>query len=524
MKEHRQAMAVALGCALLAAALISMRVGAQKGERLSRGDKVWRLTYDVRIQDAEAGTRIRVSLPVDAPGTRVVREAFIRPNLGMDVVRTKQTGRREAVAVASRDQEELHLVARFDVHVRRAGKIGSRTNNRPLTASLRSHYLREERNVQVTDSAVRAVLVRLFSGAAAKSELPDRIADYCSENILAGGADAPSTAVDALQQNSATTLGRARAMIALCRAGNVPARLVTGFLLRNTQDAEPHFWVEAHIRDRWVPYDPERDHADNLPPDYLAVRLDGNEIVRLVSGGPVHQRFGIRRLLPTPWFVASRNDSLVNVLDLTRLPAGMQETLAILLLLPLGALITALFRNFVGMQTYGTFTPTLLALSFVYADWRTGLAVLLSVALIGLGGRAMLNRLRLLMVPRLSLVLTVVVLTLTLAVSVLDYFGLTPSARAVILPLVILTMMIERFHITTEESGVGRSFKLLAGTLLVTSCCFALLRWEELGWLVLAFPEGLLFVAAALILVGRYSGYRLTELWRFRDVAREPGP
>ncbi|MFH1732782.1 MAG: 7TM domain-containing protein [Planctomycetota bacterium] len=524
MKEHRLAMIVALGCTLLAAVLILMRVGARTGERLSRGDKVWRLTYNVRIQDAKAGARVRVALPVDTPGTRVVREVFIRPNLSMDVVRTKRTGRREAVAVASRNLKGLHLVARFDVHVRRAGKAGRRPSNEPLTASLRSYYLRGEQDIQTTSPTVRDVLAHLTPDAPAKSKLLDRIADYCSENILGDGADAPSTAVDALRRNSATTLGRARAMIALCRAGNIPARLVTGFLLRNTQDTEPHFWVEAHVRDRWVPYDPERNHAESLPQDYLAVRLDGHEIVRSAGGDPVQRRFGIRRLLPPPWSAASRNGSLVDVVDLTRLPAGMQETLAILLLLPLGALITALFRNVVGMQTFGTFTPALLALSFVYADWRTGLAVLLSVALIGLGGRALLNRLRLLMVPRLSLVLTVVVLTLTLAVSVLDCFGLTPSARAVILPLVILTMVIERFHITTEESGVRRSLKLLGGTLLVTACCFALLGWDGLGRLALAFPEGLLFVAAALILIGRYSGYRLTELWRFRDVTREPRP
>jgi hypothetical protein len=174
----------------------------------------------------------------------------------------------------------------------------------------------------------------------------------------------------------------------------------------------------------------------------------------------------------------------------------------------------------IGLQTFGTFTPTLLALSFVYADWRTGLVVLFCVGLIGLGGRALLNPLRLLMVPRLSLVLTIVVLTLTLSVSVLDYLGLTPSARAVILPMVIITMMVERFHITAEESGLGRSLKLLGATLLVTACCFALLRLNSLGHLALRLPEGLLFVAAALILVGRYSGYRLTELWRFRHVAR----
>ena len=45
-------------------------------------------------------------------------------------------------------------------------------------------------------------------------------------------------------------------------------------------------------------------------------------------------------------------------------------------------------------------------------------------------------------------------------------------------------------------------------------------RSETLTWLVVTYPEVHLVTAALLILVGRYVGYRLTELWRFKPLAR----
>lgn len=120
--------------------------------------------------------------------------------------------------------------------------------------------------------------------------------------------------------------------------------------------------------------------------------------------------------------------------------------------------------------------------------------------------------------------LTVIVLCMAMAVLILDYLGLTPSARAVILPLVIMTMMIERFYVTSEEDGLRYALKLLAGTIVVAACCLLLLRWEELGRLALRFPESTLVIAAGLLLIGRYSGYRLTELLRFRDLGGRGTP
>jgi hypothetical protein len=181
--------------------------------------------------------------------------------------------------------------------------------------------------------------------------------------------------------------------------------------------------------------------------------------------------------------------------------------------------MTALLRNIVGIRTFGTFTPALIALSFVQADWRTGTLALVVILGVGVLAQLGLNKLKILMVPRLGIILTLVILLMVLGVSILDYLGLTPTASATLLPMVILTMMVERFNVMAEEDGYAEAFKVLGGTLVAAICCLLLLRVDFLSRLVLVFPEVPLIVAAALLLIGRYAGYRLTELWRFRDFA-----
>jgi hypothetical protein len=201
----------------------------------------------------------------------------------------------------------------------------------------------------------------------------------------------------------------------------------------------------------------------------------------------------------------------------------MHTVMSLILLLPFGALITAFFRNIVGLMTFGTFAPALLAMSFIYADWGTGVMILAVVVTAGLYGRSLLDRLHLLMVPRLSIILTTIILCVVFGVSLLDYMELTPGADAVLLPLVILTILIERFHVTREEDGPAYAGQLALGTLIVAAFCYLMLRWEDIGHFILVYPEAHLFTLAAFILIGRYSGYRLSELMRFRDLVNPKG-
>jgi len=441
----------------------------------------------------------------------------------MHVVRNVMTGGREAVTVALAPSSETQFKARFDVHVSPHARWSSHPGKQRLTAVARSHYLRDEKDIQARSSPVLEVMSALDAENLPKSGLLQRIFEYCSDNICSSKNPGFSDAASTLRHHKGATLGRARAMVALCRAGRLPARLVSGFVLEKEQAATPHTWAEVYTAKQWVPYDPENGYSSELPPSYIPVPRDDHEIATALKNAHIQPRFFARRLRPPFGVQSSRQERLSDVLDLTRLNPEMQRTLLLLLLVPVGALVTAIFRNLVGLETFGTFTPILLALSFVHADWHTGVMVLVVVLAIGLAGRAFLNWLKLLTVPRLSVVLTLVVLSLTMAISVLDYLELTPAAQAVLLPMVIVTMTIERFHISAEEDGFGYALKVLARTLAVGFCSFAVLRMEGLGQVLLNFPEGQFFILACLILIGRYKGYRLTELWRFRDMT-QPGP
>jgi len=54
----------------------------------------------------------------------------------------------------------------------------------------------------------------------------------------------------------------------------------------------------------------------------------------------------------------------------------------------------------------------------------------------------------------------------------------------------------------------------------VGALCQVVMSLRVVEHLAFVFPELLLLVLAATLLLGRYSGYRLTEIRRFRELAK----
>ena len=502
-------------------ASVGLRWRLQHEAELKRGDSVWRLTYTVEFTADKAGAKVRAAFPEDTRHNRVFRQDVLYSGLRAERLRQSSLQARE-VALTATHPGKHSVTAKFDLHLTRRPYFRARPPDASLTADERAALLRSEPGIQADHTVVTGALQEARQTAPPGSQLAHRLADFCHTVITRGDENAPADAVGALQQRSGSPLGRARALVALCRAAKLPARLVTGFEIKEGTSVVPHTWAEVLSSNRWEPFDPENGFARDLPHNFVPVRRDGGDIVRVSGARGVQTAFSVVRLPSGRGVARSSHRGPLALLDLTRLPLEMHEVLSLMLLLPLGALVTAVFRTIVGIRTFGTFTPSLIALSFVFADWRTGLFVFAIVLTLGLVSRSLLDRLKLLMVPRLSLVLTLVVTIIAFSISVLDYFHLTPSAQAVLLPMVILTMTIERFYLASEEDSPAFAFQLLGGTIVVGFCCYLVLRWASVGELLLRFPELHLFTIAALVLIGRYTGYRLTELWRFRDLTPAP--
>jgi hypothetical protein len=192
------------------------------------------------------------------------------------------------------------------------------------------------------------------------------------------------------------------------------------------------------------------------------------------------------------------------------------------LLVPIGALIMVLMRNVVGFPSFGTFMPVLIALAFRETGLLAGLVMFSIVVAVGLSLRFYLAKLHLLLVPRLTAVLIIVVLLMVLMSLMSHRLGWEVGLSIGLFPMVILAMIIERMSIVWEERGPADALKESGGSALIAALAFYVMTLPQIQHLMFVFPELVLTLLGLTILLGRYSGYRISELIRFRVLAKPP--
>ncbi len=201
--------------------------------------------------------------------------------------------------------------------------------------------------------------------------------------------------------------------------------------------------------------------------------------------------------------------------SLYNLPVAEQGMFKLIMLLPVGALMVVVMRILVGLKTSGTFMPVLIALAFLQTELIPGVTSFVVVVAIGLVIRSYLSSLNLLLVSRIA-TLVVVVIGIITAFSLLAYqFNLLGGLTITFFPMIILAWTIERMSITWEEQGPREVVVQGGGSLLVAIIAFLVMDQPVSRHLAFNFPELNLCVLAIILLLGRYTGYRLLELHRF---------
>ena len=145
--------------------------------------------------------------------------------------------------------------------------------------------------------------------------------------------------------------------------------------------------------------------------------------------------------------------------------------------------------------------------------------MLLSMLFGGLMFRAMLSKFNLLVVPRVAACVVIVTIFM-MAVSLLSYkIGAADGLRVTVFPMIVLAWTIERMSLIWDEEGAISAIYQVVGSLVAAVAAFAMMKIEAARYWVEYFPEVLLILLAVILLLGRYTGYRLTELFRFRSAA-----
>jgi hypothetical protein len=99
--------------------------------------------------------------------------------------------------------------------------------------------------------------------------------------------------------------------------------------------------------------------------------------------------------------------------------------------------------------------------------------------------------------------------------------GMETGLSVALFPMVIIAMTIERMSVMWEERGPADAMRAGVGSLFVAAVAYVAMGTRWLEHLIFTFPELLLVVLAIVVVLGRYTGYRFTELGRFKAIGAD---
>jgi hypothetical protein len=488
-------------------ALIGLALFAYKSQVLGfplqpqEQTRVWTVESAVRFDPGPAAVKATLRIPTLTPGYSILDENFISRGFG-HAIRNGPEGRESQWTL--------------------------RQASGAQTLYYRAHIYRDETRLAedttppfpeppVLDEPSRVAMEGLIAEVRRQSA---DVASFTTELLRHINHAERDPYVSMFMSRASVRADAAKLATIFLAGAQIPARIAHGIQLRNQAGpVQSQQLLEVHDGVQWLYFDP-KTLEQGLPPDFLIWWRGDAPVATLEGGANLDVTLAVQQNLLDSMVVAERRAELTgsHAIDfsLFALPIATQAVYAVLMMIPVGALVIMLLRNFIGVKTFGTFMPVLVALAFRETQLLWGLVLFAMIVSLGLLIRFYLEKLRLLLVPRLTTVLTVVVLLMA-GISVLSQkLELQPGLSIALFPMVILSMTIERMSIVWEERGASEALQEGIGSLLVAAVAYVIMGIIWLEHIIFVFPELLLLVIAASLLAGRYTGYRLLELRRFK--------
>lgn len=212
-----------------------------------------------------------------------------------------------------------------------------------------------------------------------------------------------------------------------------------------------------------------------------------------------------RQFLVETWILASKAD--VNL-----------ESIYLVLVLPIIALVIVIFRNIIGFETFGTFTPILISLTFLTTGIFWGVMLFSIIVCTGTLFRFAFRKIHIHLVARMAMLIAVVGLTMLGIIIIGVHWNWGALVNISILPMVIMAGIVENFTRTQMEMGTREALRLTLSTLLAAIISYYVVDVAGVQSLVLVFPELTVIAIVIEIILGRWNGIRLTEYIRFYKI------
>jgi len=332
--------------------------------------------------------------------------------------------------------------------------------------------------------------------------------------LPSNGTNELTDALSAYEEQEASCNGKSRLLVALCRTHKIPARMVGGIILQQSEKKTSHAWVEVLINDTWVPFDPLNGHFASLPANYLKIYTGDHFLITRSTGINFDYEYQIREKRDNTY------DQMA-IIDLWQMvDAGLvnKRMLTILVLLPLGALLIGILKSVVGFKTIGVFLPVLISISLTQTGVASGLVLFTSIVFVVALMSYPLSYWGVQHTAKLTVLMTIVVLVVLILMYWLAQSHMLEASAPLFFPLIMLTIVAEKVARIIEEDSMKQALDVYAQTLLAALIIFLVLSSQAIQSFLITFPESILVIAGVNLLLGKWIGMRLLEFKRFYKV------
>ena len=460
---------------------------------------VWLIEARIDFDATGEPVTARLGLPDEPPGYRSFSEQAAAPGYGYSVVsengvRRGEWSKREAVGA-----QTIYYKTQF-IEMDADASLPA-----PLTVPSASH-------VDWDGPSQETAAQQVLDTAWAKSSNPQSLARELIKLLNSETLDQNSALLLSVQSEKSVLLEK------LVNQAGIAARPALGLYL---EDARRHQsltrLVQVFDGEHWVLFNPYTGEQ-GVPENLLLWHTGGESILDVAGGNRSRVSFSmIHQTVPALDLIkAQYKDSVFSVLSIQHLPIEEQSMFKLLLLLPMGALVVVFMRIIIGLKTSGTFMPILIAMAFLQTSLVLGVVSFVTVVAMGLVLRTYLSRLNLLLISRIATLVVLVIFIISVLSLVGYQMGLNTGMTITFFPMIIIAWTIERMSILWEEEGPKEVLVQGGGSLLVAVLAYSLMQLSIVGHLTFNFPELNLVALALIMLMGQYTGYKLSELRRFR--------
>ena len=137
-------------------------------------------------------------------------------------------------------------------------------------------YILPEHHIESNATAIKSIAKLIWDKSTSSLDFIKNVKEWIQTNIKYRPQEKEMGALYAINNRIGDCTEYAAVFVALCRAVNVPARLIAGFL--KSKKWNRHAWAEVYIKNKWIQVDPsskKKEFIPNITPNRIAM-IRGN--------------------------------------------------------------------------------------------------------------------------------------------------------------------------------------------------------------------------------------------------------